>query len=57
LKQIWEQDVMGLQAPMAVARQHVASPGAVSAADRPTATQRSTYGPSSTVGARKMVSV
>jgi flagellar protein FliS len=57
LKQIWEQDVMGLQAPMAAARQPVAQPGVVSAADRPAVAQRSTYGPSTPAGARKMVSV
>jgi flagellar protein FliS len=57
LKQIWEQDVMGLQDPMAAAWQQVAQPGAVSATDCPTAAQRSTYGPFSPAGVRKMVSV
>ena len=56
LKQIWEQDVMGLQAPTSEAWQQGTQQVAVSAAAPPVVAQRSAYGHSSPLGARRTVS-
>ena len=56
LKQIWEQDVMGLHAPTSGGQQGTQQV-AVSAAAPPVMAQRSAYGHSSTLGARHTVSV
>jgi flagellar protein FliS len=57
LKQIWEEDVMGLPAPTSEAWQQETQPVAVSVAAPPVVAQRSVYGHSSTLGARHTVSV
>jgi len=57
LKQIWEQDVMGLQAPTSEAWQQGTQQVAVSVAAPPVVAQRSGYGPPPTLGARRTVSV
>ena len=57
LKQIWEQDVMGLQAPMLETWQQGIQQVAVSAVAPPVVAQRSAYSHSSPLGARRTVSV
>jgi flagellar secretion chaperone FliS len=57
LKQIWEQDVMGLQAPMSETWQQGIQQVAVSAVAPPVVAQRSAYGHSSPLGAQRTVSV
>jgi flagellar secretion chaperone FliS len=57
LKQIWEQDVMGLQAQTSAMWQQETQPVALSAAAPPVVAQRSTYGHPSPLGARRTVSV
>jgi flagellar secretion chaperone FliS len=57
LKQIWEQDVMGLQAPTSEAWQQGTQQVAMSAAAPHVMAQRSAYGPSSPLGAQHTVSV
>jgi flagellar protein FliS len=57
LKQIWEQDVMGLQAPTAETSQQETQQVAISVAAPPVVAQRSVYGHPSPLGARRTVSV
>jgi len=57
LKQIWEHDVMGLQAPTSEPWQQGTQPVVVSAATPSVVAQRSAYGHSSPLGARRTVSV
>lgn len=58
LKQIWAQDVMGLQPPTSEAWQQGTQPVAMSATAPPEATARSTYGSHPySLGARRTVSV
>ena len=56
LKQIWEQDVMGLQAPTSETWPQGTQQVAVSAVAPPVVAQRSAYGPSP-LGAQRTVSV
>ena len=57
LKQIWEHDVMGLQAPTSEPWQQGTQPVVVSAATPSVVAQRSAYGHSFPLGARRTVSV
>jgi flagellar protein FliS len=57
LKQIWEQDVMGLRAQTSAVWQQEAQQLALSAAAPPVVVQRSAYGHPSPLGARHTVSV
>jgi flagellar protein FliS len=57
LKQIWEQDVMGLQAQTSAMCQQETQQVALSAAAPPVVAQRSAYGHLSPLGARRTVSV
>jgi flagellar protein FliS len=57
LKQIWEQDVMRLQAQTAAVWQQETQQVALSAAAPPVVAQHSAYGHSSPLGARRTVSV
>ena len=57
LKQIWEQDVMGLQPPTSEAWQPGTQQVAMSAAAPPVVAQRSAYDQPSPLGARRTVSV
>ena len=57
LKQIWEQDVMGLQAPTSETWPQGTQQAAVSAVAPPVVAQRSAYGHSSPLGAQRTVSV
>jgi flagellar protein FliS len=57
LKQIWEQDVMGLQPPTSEALQQGDQQVAMSAAAPPVGAQRSAYGHPAPLGARRTVSV
>jgi hypothetical protein len=57
LKQIWEHDVMGLQAPTSEPWQQGTQPVAVCAAAPSVVAQRSAYSHASPLGARRTVSV
>jgi hypothetical protein len=57
LKQIWEQDVIGLQAQTSAVWQQGTQQVALSAAAPPVVAQRSAYGHPSPVAARRTVSV